>query len=112
MMKACMYCSEFDSTLQFGLWSICSRDQSAICKSGNCREMSKTRDNHLKKRELHSNLRRSHLLTTQQATMSNIHGLHSLRNDNNAPSRPSGSDDEEDRYVGGVDSRGGGSGLA
>ena len=45
--------------------------------------------------------------------MSNIHGLHSLRNDNNAaPRRSGGSDDEEDRYVGGVDSRGGGSGLA
>jgi hypothetical protein len=44
--------------------------------------------------------------------MSNIHGLHSIRNNNNAAPHSSGSDDEkEDRYIGGVDSRGGGSGL-
>ncbi|KAL7516007.1 hypothetical protein ACHAWX_001068 [Stephanocyclus meneghinianus] len=47
--------------------------------------------------------------------MSNIHGLHSLRsnNNNNLTNRPSNSDDEdENRFVGGIDSRGGGSGLA
>eukprot|EP00804_Cyclotella_cryptica_P020325 CCRYP_014061-RA/>CCRYP_014061-RA protein AED:0.03 eAED:0.03 QI:110/1/1/1/1/1/2/1608/270 len=47
--------------------------------------------------------------------MSNIHGLHSLRNSssNNPTNRPSNSDDEdENRFVGGIDSRGGGSGLA
>lgn len=49
--------------------------------------------------------------------MPNIHGLHSLRTSNNNSNRDHNdddSDDEEgnDRYVGGVDSRGGGSGLA
>ena len=49
---------------------------------------------------------------TITGNMSNIHGLHSIRNNNTAPRPSGGSDDEEDRYVGGVDSRGGGSGLA
>lgn len=47
--------------------------------------------------------------------MSNIHGLHSFRNDNNNNRDNSDSDDDggtNDRYVGGVDARGGGSGLA
>ena len=53
-------------------------------------------------------------IVTTSFTMPNIHGLSSLRNDN--PRRPpndSDSDnDENNRYVGGVSSRGGGSGLA
>lgn len=48
--------------------------------------------------------------------MSNVHGLHSIRNrDNSRNNNDSDSDDDNDtnnRYVGGVDSRGGGSGLA
>ena len=47
--------------------------------------------------------------------MPNIHGLSSIRNsnNNNRPSNDSDSDnDENNRYVGGVSSRGGGSGLA
>lgn len=43
--------------------------------------------------------------------MSNVHGLHSIRNRNNR-ANDSDDDDNNDRYVGGVDSRGGGSGLA
>lgn len=45
--------------------------------------------------------------------MPNIHGLHSLRANNNRDHNDDSSDEEgNDRYVGGVDSRGGGSGLA
>lgn len=45
--------------------------------------------------------------------MPNIHGLSSIRNDGGRPSNDnSDSDDENNRYVGGVSSRGGGSGLA
>lgn len=52
--------------------------------------------------------------------MPNIHGLHSLRSNNNAGRNNRENDDSDDddddgtndRYVGGVDSRGGGSGLA
>lgn len=43
--------------------------------------------------------------------MPNIHGLHSLRDESN-DAADDDSDDDNDRYVGGVDSRGGGSGLA
>mmetsp|Transcript_14321 Transcript_14321/g.30607 ORF Transcript_14321/g.30607 Transcript_14321/m.30607 type:complete len:288 (+) Transcript_14321:138-1001(+) len=43
--------------------------------------------------------------------MPNIHGLHSLRDDD-AKASDDDKDDDNDRYVGGVDSRGGGSGLA
>ncbi|KAL7466635.1 hypothetical protein ACHAXS_006930 [Conticribra weissflogii] len=43
--------------------------------------------------------------------MSNVHGLHSIRNRDNR-ANDSDDDDSNDRYVGGVDSRGGGSGLA
>lgn len=45
--------------------------------------------------------------------MPNIHGLSSIRNDGGRSSNDnSDSDDENNRYVGGVSSRGGGSGLA
>eukprot|EP00581_Thalassiosira_minuscula_P007057 CAMPEP_0183701898 /NCGR_PEP_ID=MMETSP0737-20130205/134_1 /TAXON_ID=385413 /ORGANISM="Thalassiosira miniscula, Strain CCMP1093" /LENGTH=291 /DNA_ID=CAMNT_0025928395 /DNA_START=45 /DNA_END=920 /DNA_ORIENTATION=+ len=45
--------------------------------------------------------------------MPNIHGLHSLNNDAGGGSDDDKNDDDNnDRYVGGVDSRGGGSGLA
>ena len=43
--------------------------------------------------------------------MPNIHGLHSLRDTNDANDDDQ-NDSDEDRYVGGVDGRGGGSGLA
>ena len=48
-------------------------------------------------------------------TMPNIHGLHSLRSRESKDDDNDSHDDEDhnnDRYVGGIDSRGGGSGLA
>lgn len=44
--------------------------------------------------------------------MPNIHGLHSFRDNDAQDSDDDKDDDNNDRYVGGVDSRGGGSGLA
>lgn len=51
------------------------------------------------------------LSTRHTPTMSNVHGLSSFRNDNR-PSRDDSSDEDDTRYVGGTDGRGGGSGLA